>query len=184
MTATDTTTTAVPAGTYAGDPIHSTFGFQVRHNGVQLFRGSFDDVAVTATSDGETLSIEGTAKVESIVVRLADLKGHLLSDDFFAADKHPEIAFRSNAVRVNGDAVEVEGELTIKGVTNHVLAKGTLSGPVVGLSGAPVIGLALETEVDRTQFGLTWNADLPSGGKALANEVKIVVEAELVKAEA
>ena len=152
--------------------------------GIQLFRGSFDDVAVALTSDGESLSIEGTAKVDSIVVRIADLKGHLLSDDFFAADKHPEIAFRSSVVRVDGEAIEVEGELTIKGVTNHVLATGTLTGPVTGLSGAPVAGLALETVIDRTQYGLNWNADLPSGGKALANDVKIVVEAELVKTEA
>src|SRR3954467_1680694 len=155
MSATATTTT-LPAGTYAGDPIHSTFGFQVRHNGVQLFRGSFDDVAVTAVSDGETVAIEGSAKVESIQVRLADLKGHLLSDDFFAAEKHPEIAFRSSAVRAEGESVEVEGELTIKGITNHVVAKGTLTGPVTGLAGAPVVGLALETVVDRTQYGLTW----------------------------
>src|SRR3954452_17522009 len=90
MSATATTTT-LPAGTYNGDPIHSTFGFQVRHQGIQLFRGSFDDEAVAATSDGESLSIEGTAKVDSIVVRLADLKGHLLGDDFFSAEKHPEI---------------------------------------------------------------------------------------------
>jgi polyisoprenoid-binding protein YceI len=179
-----TAITAIPAATYAGDPIHSTFGFQVRHNGVQLFRGSFDDVAVSLTSDGEALSIEGSAKVDSIVVRIADLKGHLLSDDFFAADKHPEIAFRSTAVRTAGEDVEVEGELTIKGITNHVVAKGTLTGPVTGIAGAPVLGLALETVVDRTQYGLTWNADLPSGGKVLGNDVKIVVEAELVKAEA
>jgi polyisoprenoid-binding protein YceI len=179
-----TAITAIPAATYAGDPIHSTFGFQVRHNGIQLFRGSFDDVAVSLTSDGEALSIEGSAKVNSIVVRIADLKGHLLSDDFFAADKHPEIAFRSTAVRTAGEDVEVEGELTIKGITNHVVAKGTLTGPVTGLAGAPVLGLALETVVDRTQYGLTWNADLPSGGKVLGNDVKIVVEAELVKAEA
>ncbi|TML08379.1 MAG: YceI family protein [Actinobacteria bacterium] len=182
MSATATTTT-LPAGTYIADPIHSTFGFQVRHNGVQLFRGSFDDVAVTAVSDGETVSIEGSAKVESLNVRLADLKGHLLADEFFAADKHPEVAFRSSAVRVDGETVEVEGELTIKGITNHVVAKGTLSGPVVGLGGQPVLGLALETAIDRTQYGLNWQAELPSGGKALANEVKIVVEAELVKAE-
>src|SRR3954467_6113667 len=113
------TTTPLPAGTYNGDPIHSTFGFQVRHNGIQLFRGSFDDVAVTATSDGETIAIEGSAQVESIQVRIADLKGHLLADDFFAADKHPEIAFRSISVRQNGEAVDVEGELTIQGVPNH-----------------------------------------------------------------
>ena len=183
MSATATSTT-LPAGTYTGDPIHSTFGFQVRHNGIQLFRGSFDDVAVTATSDGGSVAIEGSAKVESVQVRIADLKGHLLSDDFFAADKHPEIAFRSSVVRQNGEDVEVEGELTIKGVTNHVVAKGTLTGPVTGLAGAPVVGLALETVIDRTQYGLTWNADLPSGGKVLANDVKIVVEAELVQSEA
>ena len=174
MSATATTTT-LPAGTYTADPIHSTFGFQVRHQGIQLFRGSFDDVAVTAASDGESLSVE---------VRLADLKGHLLSDDFFAADKHPEIAFRSSAVRQTGEEIEVEGDLTIKGVTNHVVAKGTLTGPVTGLAGAPVVGLALETVIDRTQYGLTWNADLPNGGKALAHDVKIVIEAELVKSEA
>jgi len=183
MSATASTTT-VPAGTYTADPIHSTFGFQVRHNGIQLFRGSFDDVAVTATSDGESVAIEGSAQVESIQVRIADLKGHLLADDFFAADKHPEIAFRSISVRQNGEDVEVEGELTIKGVTNHVVAKGTLTGPVTGLAGSQVIGLALETVIDRTQFGLTWNADLPSGGPVLANDVKIVVEAELAKVEA
>ena len=183
MSATASTTT-VPAGTYTADPIHSTFGFQVRHNGIQLFRGSFDDVAVTATSDGETVAIEGSAQVESIQVRIADLKGHLLADDFFAADKHPEIAFRSISVRQDGEDVEVEGELTIKGITNHVVAKGTLTGPVTGLAGSEVIGLALETVIDRTQYGLTWNADLPSGGPVLANDVKIVVEAELVKSEA
>ena len=183
MSATASTTT-VPTGTYTADPIHSTFGFQVRHNGIQLFRGSFDDVAVTATSDGETVAIEGSAQVESIQVRIADLKGHLLADDFFAADKHPEIAFRSISVRQNGEAVEVEGELTIKGITNHVVANGTLTGPVTGLAGTPVIGLALETVIDRTQYGLTWNADLPSGGPVLGNDVKIVVEAELVKSEA
>ena len=179
-----TATTTIPAGTYTGDPIHSTFGFQVRHNGIQLFRGSFDDVAVTATSDGETVAIEGSAKVESIQVRLADLKGHLLADDFFAADKHPEIAFRSITVRQNGEQVEVDGDLTIKGITNHVVANGTLTGPATGLAGNTVVGLALETVIDRTQYGLTWNADLPSGGPVLANDVKIVVEAELVKSEA
>jgi polyisoprenoid-binding protein YceI len=183
MSATASTTT-VPTGTYTADPIHSTFGFQVRHNGIQLFRGSFDDVAVTATSDGDTVAIEGSAQVESIQVRIADLKGHLLADDFFAADKHPEIAFRSISVRQNGEDVEVEGELTIKGITNHVVATGTLTGPVTGLAGSEVIGLALETVIDRTQYGLTWNADLPSGGPVLANDVKIVVEAELVKSEA
>ena len=94
------TTTSLPAGTYTADPIHSTFGFQVRHQGIQLFRGSFEDVAVTATSDGEILAIEGSAQVESIQVRLADLKGHLLSDDFFAADKHPEIGRASCRERV------------------------------------------------------------------------------------
>jgi polyisoprenoid-binding protein YceI len=179
-----TATTALPTGTYTADPIHSTFGFQVKHNGIQLFRGSFDDVAVTATSDGDTIGIEGSAKVDSIVVRLADLKGHLLSDDFFAADKHPGIVFRSTEVRGSGDALEIEGELTIKGNTNHVVARGTLGEPATGLAGNTVVGLTLETVVDRTQYGLNWNADLPGGGKALGNDVKIVVEAELVKDEA
>jgi polyisoprenoid-binding protein YceI len=179
-----TTTPTLPAGTYTADPVHSTFGFKVRHNGVQLFRGSFDDVAVTATSDGESVQIEGSTKVDSIVVRVTDLKGHLLSDDFFAADKHPEIAFRSTAVRGNGDALEVEGDLTIKGVTNHVVAKGSLGEPAVGIAGQPVVGLTLEAVVDRTAYGLSWNAELPNGGPVLGNDVRILVEAELVREEA
>jgi len=179
-----TTSTTLPAGTYDADPIHSSFGFQVRHNGVQLFRGSFDDVAVSATSDGEDVRIEGTAKVDSIVVKMADLKGHLLSDEFFAADQHPEIAFRSTAVRGEGQDLTVEGDLTIKGITNHVVATGALGEPVVGLGGKPVVGLSLEAKVDRTQFGLNWNAELPNGGQALGNEVTITVDAELVRQEA
>ena len=175
-------TTASPlAGTFNADPVHSSFGFAVRYQGVSLFKGTLDGANATLT-DGK---LEGTAQVESISIRTPEqFRAHVLSDDFFAADKHPEVAFRSSAVRVTGEDVEVEGELTIKGITNHVVAKGTLTGPVVGLAGTPVLGLALETVVDRTQYGLTWNADLPSGGKALANDVKIVVEAELVKTEA
>ena len=176
-----TAQTTLPAGTYVADPVHSTFGFQVRHNGIQLFRGAFDDVAVTVTSDGETFRLEGEAKVASIAVKLEDLKGHLLSDDFFAADQHPEIAFRSTAVRFEGEQLVVEGDLTIKGITNHVVAKGAVGGLVTNLAGSESTALTLETEIDRTQYGLSWNAELPSGGPVLANEVKIVIEAELVR---
>jgi polyisoprenoid-binding protein YceI len=180
MSATAATGT-IPAGTYTADPIHSTFGFQVRHNGIQLFRGSFDDVAVTATSDGETVAIEGSAQVESLQVRLADLKGHLLADDFFAADKHPEIAFRSTAVRQSGEDVEVEGELTIKGITRPITATGRWIEPTADAFGNTRGHLNLEAVIDRTEFDMNWNAPLPSGGKALANEVTLTVELSLVE---
>ena len=170
------------SGTYAADPIHSSFAFSVRYQGVSLFKGSLDEVDAKLV-DGK---LEGSAKVESISIRTPEqFRAHVLSAEFFDAGNHPTVDFRSDDVEINDDGTaKVEGELTIKGITNHVVAKGTLTGPVTGLTGAPVVGLALETVIDRTQYGLTWNADLPSGGKALGNDVKIVVEAELVKAEA
>ncbi len=139
---------------------------------------------MSVVSDGDTLQIEGSAQVESIVLRQQDLKGHILSGDFFAADQHPEIAFRSTDVQRDGEALVVEGDLTIKGITNHVVAKGTLGEPVENLAGKTVAGLSLEATVDRTAYGLNWNADLPNGGKALGNDVRIAIEAELVREDA
>lgn len=178
--------TTVPAGRWAADPLHSSISFRVRNMGIVTVTGYFADFAGSLVSDGtlEGTHAEGTVEVPSISTRSDKRDQHLLADDFFAADKHPEIAFRSTAVRQNGEQVEVEGDLTIKGITNHVVAKGTLTGPATGLAGNTVVGLALETVIDRTQYGLTWNADLPSGGPVLANDVKIVVEAELAKVEA
>jgi polyisoprenoid-binding protein YceI len=173
-----TTIQRVPAGTYNVDPVHSTFGFAIKHNGVSTFRGTFEQVDATL-EDGV---LTGTAQVESVKTAIDDLKGHLLSPDFFNASETPTIEFRSADIRTAGDGeVEVDGELTIRGVTKPVTAKGSLASGV-GIAGAEVVGFDLEAAIDRREFGLGWQAELPSGGEVLGWDVVLEVHLELVKA--
>jgi polyisoprenoid-binding protein YceI len=174
------TTQTVPAGTYTLDPVHSTFGFAVKHNNVSTFRGTFEQVDAKL----ENGVLVGTAQVDSVKTVIPDLKGHLVSPDFFNAEQTPTITFRSTDIRVADDGTaEVDGDLTIRGITKPVTAKGTF-GHGVGISGAEVAGLDLEVAVDRRDFGLNWNADLPAGGQAVAWDVKIEAHLEMPKAEA
>ena len=94
----------------------------------------------------------------------------------------PARSLRVDSVRIEGDEAVVDGELTIKGNTQPVQARGAYVGPHEDIAGNTKIGLTLETEVDRTLYGLNWNAPLPKGGFALANEVQLTVELELAKA--
>jgi polyisoprenoid-binding protein YceI len=172
-----TTLQEVPTGTYAVDPIHSTFGFAVKHNGISLFRGQFERVEATL-EDGVLV---GTAYVDSIKTPIADLKGHLLSADFFNAEETPTVEFRSNEIRVADDGnVDIDGELTIRGVTHPVTAKGTF-GAGTGLGGNEVVGFDLETRIDRREYGLNWQAPLPSGGDALGWDVRVEAHLELAR---
>jgi polyisoprenoid-binding protein YceI len=172
----------ISRGTYALDAVHSTVGFAVRHV-VGTFRGTFADYDVRLEVDGEgELALAGVAKVPSVQVSEEALAGHLQSPDFFDAERTPEIAFRSSSVRLGDDgSLVVDGELTIKGTTRPVEARGSLSHVEADLSGAERVGIELETVVDRTAFGLRWNAPLPKGGNVLANDVKLTVSLELVK---
>ena len=173
-----TTLQQVPAGTYSLDPVHSTFGFAVKHNGISLFRGQFEDVDAKL----ENGVLVGTAQVESVKTAIPDLRAHLLSPEFFNAAETPTITFRSTEIRISEDGnAEVDGELTIRGVTKPVTAKGSF-GTGLGLSGAEVVGFDLGTTIDRREFGLNWQAPLPSGGDAVAWDVTLQVHLELAKA--
>jgi polyisoprenoid-binding protein YceI len=172
--------TATPlAGTYAADPIHSGFGFAVRYQGVSLFRGTLTEVAATL-ADGR---LDGTAKVESISIRTPEqFRAHVLSAEFFDAENHPEVTFTSSDVDLAEDGTaKVEGELTIKGITHPVTATGTWTAPAPDAFGSTRGHLNLEAAIDRTQWDMNWNAPLPSGGKALANEVTLTVDISLVE---
>jgi polyisoprenoid-binding protein YceI len=173
-----TTIQQVPSGTYNLDPVHSSFGFAVTHNGVSKFRGQFERVDARL-EDGVLV---GTAQVDSVKTAIEQLKDHLLSPEFFDAAATPTISFRSSDIRLAEDGtVEVEGELTIRGVTRPITATGRY-GVGVGMSGSEVIGLDLETTVDRREYGLNWQAPLPNGGDAVAWDVTLVVHLELARA--
>ncbi len=184
MSATATATqTQLPVGTWKLDPTHSSASFAVKHMVVATFRGSFEDLDATLTvgEDGAA-TLLGTVDASSIAVKDENLQAHLGAPDFFDTQRYPQLRFASSSVRREGEELVLDGELTIKDQTRPVEARGTITEPHETLGGAVKIGLTLETVIDRTQFGLEWNAPLPKGGFALANDVKLTVELELNQA--
>jgi len=181
-----TTVTAVQplAGAYAADPVHSSFAFAVRYMGVSTFRGTLGDVSATLLAGPDGVALEGAAQVDSISIRTPQqFREHVLSAEFFDAAAHPQVAFRSTQVELADDGrAVVDGELTIRGTTLPVHAEGSWA-PEGELFGQRKAGLTLEATIDRTAYGLDWNADLPTGGKALANDVVLTVELALLPAE-
>jgi polyisoprenoid-binding protein YceI len=170
----------IPTGTWQSDPVHSSVGFSVKHQ-VGTFRGSFGEFEATISdSDGEPRLI-GRVPVESVEVKEENLETHLLSPEFFDKERTPEIAFQSTSIARDGDELVVDGELTVRGVTKPVVARGELSGPAPGADGNERLGIDLEAQVDRHDYGLDWNMDLPGGGKMLGDEVTLSVHLELVK---
>jgi polyisoprenoid-binding protein YceI len=177
-----TTATAIPAGTYSTDGVHSSAGFAVKHM-LSTFRGGFGTVNATVTVDEDGAArLTGSVPVDSVIVKDENLQAHLQSPEFFDAEQYPEIRFDSVELTVDGPAATLSGDLTIKGHTERVTAEGSVVGPLEDPFGNTKLGLQFETVVDRTKFGLNWNAPLPKGGFALADDVKIDVELELVKA--
>ncbi len=129
MTATATTTTVAPAGTWPLDPVHSSAHFAVKHMVVATFRGQFDDFdAKLVVDEHGTARLTGTVKADSIVVKDENLAGHLKSPDFFDTERYPDITYVST-LRREGDELIVDGELTIKGHTHPVEARGTITDP-------------------------------------------------------
>lgn len=180
MSAIGTTSTTIPAGIYTDDGVHSAATFAVKHMVVSTFRGRFENFSATLRVDEDgTAHLDGVVKADSIVVKDEDLAAHLRSPEFFDVERYPEIRFESLRLAVDGEAVTVEGDLTIKDHTEKVTGTGTIAGPHEALGGYTKIGLALETVIDRTKFDLNWNAPLPKGGFALADDVRLQVELEL-----
>jgi polyisoprenoid-binding protein YceI len=170
----------IPTGTWQSDPVHSSVGFAVRHV-VGTFRGTFNEFAATLTDASGKQVLTGRAPVASVQVNEENLYGHLQSPEFFDADKNPEIRFESSDISRDGDQVTAEGELTIRGVSKPVTAKGQISGPAAGPDGNERVGLDLETQVNRHDYGIDWQMEIPGGGDTLGDEVTLNVHLELVK---
>ena len=151
--------------------------------GVSTFRSNFSDIEAHLSNEDGELKLDGKASVESIGITAPEqFRAHVLGSDFFDTDNHPEITFDSSNIELNDDATaKVEGELTIKGVTRPLTATGTWQGDTAHAFGGERAALQLETTVDRTEFGLTWNAPLPAGGNALNNDVTLTIELNLIK---
>ncbi len=173
--------TGLPVGTWKLDPTHSSASFAVKHMGVSTFRGRFERFDATLTAEESSAQLAGTVDASSLVVKDENLQAHLGSPEFFDLERYPQITFHSNSIRRQGDELIVDGQLTIKDHAHPVESRGMIAGPAVTLGEVTKLGITLETVVDRTEFGLNWNAPLPQGGVAVDNDVKLTVELELVR---
>ena len=182
------TTATIPAtltGTYAIDPSHSQIGFVARHAMVTKVRGTFNEYEGTGVFDAEdptrsTLAL--TIQAASIDTRNADRDAHLRSNDFFDMETYPEITFFSTGVeQVDGDAYRVTGDLTIKGVTKPVTVDFTFTGAAVDPYGNQRIGLEGTTQVNRKDWGVSWNAALESGGVLVGEKVTLEFEVSAIR---
>jgi polyisoprenoid-binding protein YceI len=182
MSTIESTKQLAPAGIWTADPVHSNVSFEVAYAGVNTFRGGFGDFSATLEGD----KLEGSAKVSSVDIKDEQLSGHLQTPDFFDSERYPEITFKATDLhRLADNRVEGKGELTIKGVTQPIELTGAIAAePATDPFGRERLGLRLETTIDRTKYGVSWNMPNQSGGDYVANDVKLVSELAFVKAEA
>jgi polyisoprenoid-binding protein YceI len=173
------TETAIPTGTWKADTVHSGVAFEVPY-AVATFSGEVPDFQASLV-DGK---LAGVAKIASLTVKDENLQAHLLSPEFFDAERHPEVRFEGSRLTRDGDKATLEGEITIKGITKPATLTGTITGPAIDHFGANRVGFKLETVIDRTEFDIKWNMPLPNGEPALANEVTLKADLTLVAQDA
>jgi len=166
-----TRTHDLPAGTWSIDPARSTVGFAIKHMALKTLRGSFDDFEGTLDLSGAQPTARGSVKAASIDTGEPIRDDHVReSADFFDVEHHPEITFTSTQIRAEGHGrLRVEGELTMRGQTREI----ALEGRIAEESHEGRIELDLRGELNRKDFGLTWNQALDAGGALLGNKVKI-----------
>jgi polyisoprenoid-binding protein YceI len=167
---------AIPAGTWTVDRSHSRVEFSIRHMGIASIRGSFADFDAVIEG-GEEPRISGAIRVASVDTRDEARDGHLQSPDFFDAERHPEMTF----VSTRFEDGKVVGDLTIRGVTREVELTARITGAGTDPWGNERLGLELDGEIDRHEFGVSWNTPLPTGGLLLGDTVRLSAGFSAVK---
>jgi len=180
-----TATATAARTTWKIDPAHSHVEFAVRHLMITTVRGRFGDVqgtVLTDAADPTKAEVDVTIAANSIDTREAQRDAHLRSADFFDAEKFPALTFKSTRVTdVHGDRFKLAGDLTMRGVTKEVILDVTAEGRGKDPWGGERAGYSATTKVSRSDFGLTWNQVLETGGFAVGDEIKISLDLELVK---
>lgn len=169
--------------TYKIDPAHSEVFFQVRHL-VTKVRGRFSDFEGTIDyNEGspETSSVNFSIKTASIDTNVGDRDTHLRSGDFFAAEEHPTLTFKSKKItKKGGDSYTVTGDLTVRGTTKQIDLPVSFLGNATDPWGGKRIGFEAETTLNRKDFGLNWNAALETGGFLVGDDVKVTLSIQAV----
>jgi len=179
------TQAAPQTSTWTVDKAHSSVEFSVKHMMFTTVKGQFTDFDATVVEDAADparSSVEATINVGSIDTRDEKRDAHLRSADFFLADEHPTMTFKSTQVVPRGeDKFAVTGDLTIRGVTRQVTLDATKNGAGTNPWGMQVAGYSAATQINRKDFGLQWNVALETGGMLVGDTVKISLELELIK---
>ncbi|MFC0435735.1 YceI family protein [Kutzneria buriramensis] len=176
-----TAATQIPgyvAGTWNIDPVHSDVAFIVRHLGVSKVRGRFNTVSGTIVTgeDPSTSTVTATIQADSIDTKNEQRDGHVKSPDFLHVEEHEHLSFTSTAVRIDGEEIEIDGDLTLHGVTKPVTLTGELGGFGEGPNGK-VLGVSATTEIKRSDFGVGGN--IPAAVVSDKIKVELDVEAQL-----
>lgn len=172
------------AGTFTLDVAHTNIGFVVKHMMVSKVRGNFEKFSgsVTIAENPLESSAELTVQTDSISTGIADRDAHLRSEDFLAAEKYPELTFRSTRIASHsGNEFKLVGDLTIRDVTKEVELDVEFNGVATNPWGQELFGFSISGEIDREDFGLTWNQALETGGVMVSDEVKLSIDAQFVR---
>jgi len=168
--------------TWKIDPAHSEINFKVKHLVVSTVRGHFDNFNATIETSKEDFSdaiIKFDADVNSINTNNEQRDTHLKSADFFDAENHPKMTFESTSIKkLSDNEIEVNGKLTLRGVTKEITLNVIYNGVVSGFGDVKVAGFEISTKLNRFDYGLQWNALTEAGGVVVSNEVKIEIQAE------
>ncbi|MGW4160839.1 YceI family protein [Streptomyces sp. NPDC004788] len=176
---------AALTGDYTIDPAHSSIGFTVRHAMVTNVRGTFAEHEGSLKLNGAEPAASSAAidvKIASIDTGIADRDGHLRSGDFFDADAFPLMSFRSTeAAHLGGDKYRIKGDLTIKDVTKPLAIDLEFNGTATDVYGNERVGFEGSAEILRSDWGLTWNAALETGGVMVSDKVKLNFDISAIK---
>lgn len=166
------------------DPTHALVEFSVKHMAISTVKGHFKSFTASGETNDAGVPTSLTMEIDaaSIFTNNEQRDGHLTSGDFFDAEKFPKITFQSTKVTGSGDDLVIEGNLTIKGVTQPITLKGEIAAPITDPWGNRRTSLAATGKLSREKFGLTWNMVLEAGGLMVSDEVKLHIEAEAVAA--
>jgi polyisoprenoid-binding protein YceI len=170
-------------GTWVIDPVHSEIGFSVRHLMVSKTRGRFTSFSGELSTGNDPLDSKVDVSIElaSIDTGNADRDAHVRSADFFDVEQFPTMTYRSTGVRRDGDRFLVDGELSLHGVTKSVPLAVQVNGFAADTPfGDSRVGFSATAEVNRDDFGISFNAALESGGVLVANKIQVSLEVEAI----
>ncbi|MDM4764189.1 YceI family protein [Galbitalea sp. SE-J8] len=181
------TADAIPGyrtGTWTLDAAHSEISFSVRHLAISRVRGTFGtwDATVVTGEHPEDTTVTATIDVASVSTGQAQRDGHLRTSDFFAIDEFPQITFVSTTLSHDGSAYVLAGDLTLRGVTKPVTITGELGGITADAYGNTKAGASGTLEINRHDFGVSWNAATEAGGLTLGDKVTITIDAQFALA--